>query len=129
MINDMKSGAHSRMGCDTYISTMGGVSGTKVTDPSNSPDLPSGLSSLTVLETATLHDGEPVHVMAWGAGSGLWDEPQADRAGRKQTVSAIEIMGGGQQVQGLASEGPGGVRDVNANRVFSRTRAAEVGHG
>lgn len=108
-INDMKSDLHSRMPCDTYISTMGGVSGDQDTHPEYAPETPGGLGvvsrditgHLTVTETLSLHDGEPMHWWDWSGGGCA--EPDDGSAGdrppskfRASTVQKLTQAGGAQ---------------------------------
>lgn len=57
---------HSRMGCDTYISTMGGVSEgeafrlSQQRNPSSGPD-----RGLVIVQADVDHDGEPATAWAW----------------------------------------------------------------
>lgn len=57
---------------------MGGVSGDQDTLPEYAPEIPGGLGvvsrditgHLTIIETLSLHDGEPMHWWTWGGGKG-----------------------------------------------------------
>ena len=64
---DHSGTGHSRMPCDTYTSSpWEGVSGGGASQLSDRPNLPNG-PGLTVIETLSLHDGEPMHWWEWSS--------------------------------------------------------------